>query len=171
VSTGDEPGSFSAESPWRLRIKDDISDVSGGDDVGCDVTLTNEETGNVRTWEDFYGTETFQMRESGTFHSEVSDPGCLLLPQKGDGGVVAVPFTWSAEAGDSPVFQSPGAVSVRIEDWHGDSTCDLSLLSDSDGRTLDSREAGEGQASVQLESNGPGRVFIAATTCSISVAR
>lgn len=163
--------SFTAESPWRLRIQDDISDVSGGDDVGCNVTLTAEESGNVRTWEDFYDTETFQMRESGTFHYEVSDPGCLLMPQRGDGGVVPLPFTLSAGVGDSPVFESPGAVNVRIEDRHGSSTCDLALRSDSDGRALYADEADETVKSVRLESNGPGRVFIDSPACSILVSR
>jgi hypothetical protein len=162
-------GTFSQESPWRLRIKDAISEVSGGDDVGCAVTLTSGSTGNVREWDDFYGIKTFQMRESGTFRFRVSDRGCLLLPQPGDGGVSSLPFSWSAAAGDSPVFDSAGAVSVRIGDRNGTSTCDLWLMSDSDGRPLDNREAGANQAVVRLESDGPGRVFIAAPTCSIRV--
>jgi hypothetical protein len=162
-------GTFTQQSPWRLRIKDAISEVSGGDDVGCDVMLTNEDSGNVRDWDDFYGTQSFQMRESGTFRYEVSDPGCLLLPQQGDGGVSPLPFTWPAFNGDTPVFESPGAVTVRVENRHGTPTCDLWLMSDSDGRPLDNREAAESQKSVRLESNGPGRVYIAAPTCSVQV--
>ena len=162
-------GTFTQQSPWRLRIRDAISEVSGGDDVGCAVMLTNDDTGNVRNWDDFYGTESFQMRESGTFRYQVNDRGCQLLPQPGDGGVSELPFTWSAFIGDSPVFESPGAVRVEIENRHGTPTCDLWLMSDSDGRALDIREVAENQASVQLESNGPGRVYIAAPTCSIQV--
>ena len=173
--TGNKPagdsmsGTFTQQSPWRLRIKDAISEVSGGDDVGCDVMLTNEDSDNVRNWDDFYGTQSFQMRESGTFRYQVSDPGCLLLPQQGDGGVSPLPFTWPAFNGDTPVFESPGAVTVRVENRHGTPTCDLWLMSDSDGRPLDNREAAENQKSVRLESNGPGRVYIAAPTCSVQV--
>ena len=66
------------------------------------------------------------------------------------------------------VFESAGAVTVRIENRHGTPTCDLWLRADSDGRPLDNREVAEDQRSVRLESNGPGRVYIAATTCSIT---
>jgi len=162
-------GTFTQESPWRLRIKDDISDVSGGDDVGCNVTLTNKSSGNVRDWDDFFGTKTFQMRESGSFSWRANDRGCLVLPQPGDGGAVRPPFSWAAPEGDSPVFESPGSVTVRVEDRQGTPECELSLMSDDDGRPLDSREAAEDQASVVLESDGPGRVFIAETTCWIRV--
>lgn len=162
-------GTFTQESPWRLRIRDAISDVSGGEDVGCHVMLTNEDSDNVRNWDDFYGTKTFQMRESGTFRYEVNDRGCLLLPQRGDGGTSPLPFTWSASNGDTPVFESPGAVEVRVENRHGTPTCDLWLMNDSDGRAIDNREAAEAQTSVRLESNGPRRVYIAAPTCSIQV--
>src|SRR5688500_412843 len=51
-------GTFAQESPWRLR-------VSGVDVVGCDVMVTNDDSGNVHNWEDVCGTKTFQMRESG----------------------------------------------------------------------------------------------------------
>lgn len=164
-------GTFTQESPWRLRIRDAITQVTGGgDDVGCEVMLTNDETGYARNWDDFYGVRTFQMRESGTFAYRVSHRGCQLLPLQGDGGVSSLPFLWSGPGdGDTPVFESPGAVTVRVEDWNGHPRCDLWLRSDSDGRALDNREAAENQTSVQLESNGPGRVYIAAPTCSIRV--
>jgi hypothetical protein len=169
-STGEDvAGTFTAESPWRLRIRDAISEVTGGDDNGCSVSLTNEETDNVRTWDDFYGTKTYQMRESGTFRYEVSDRGCLLLPQRGDGGLSATPFTWSAEKGDTPVFQSPGAVTVKVTDRHGTPTCELWLMSDVDGRTLNVVDVAEDESTAELESDGPGRVFIAGPSCSIKV--
>jgi hypothetical protein len=163
-------GTFTQESPWRLQIKDDISDVSGGDDVGCSVTLTNDDSGALpREWDDFYGTKTFQMRESGSFSWQVNDRGCQLLPHPGNGGVSDLPFPWPASEGDSPVFESAGSVTVRVEDREGTSECELSLRSDANGQLLDTRDAAEDQASVVLESNGPRRVFIEATTCSIRV--
>jgi hypothetical protein len=155
-------GTFAQQSPWRLR-------VSGVDVVGCDVMLTNDDSDNVRNWVDVYGIKTFQMRESGTFRYQVNDPRCGLLPQQGDGGLSQLPFSWSSLNGDTPVFESPGAVTIGVENRHGAPTCDLWLMSDSDGRPIDNREAAENQTSVRLESNGPGRVYIAATTCSINV--
>ena len=124
-----------------------------------------------KTWEGFYGTETFQMRESGSFHYEVSDPGCLLFPHGGDGGVVPLPFSWASEDGDSPVFQSPGSVNVRIGDRHGTPDCELLLMSDADGRPWTTKDADSSTTSVTLESNGPARVFIPEATCSIKVLR
>ena len=168
-TSGATSGTFTQESPWRLRIKDAISEVSGGDDVGCSVTLTHVDSDNVHEWEGIYGTRTFQLRESGTFRYQRNDPGCLLLPQRGDGGVASPPFHWSLPDGDSPVFESPGAVTVDIRNRFGTSTCDLWLISDEDGQALDSRDVMENQSSVRLESNGPGRVFIAASTCAVQV--
>jgi hypothetical protein len=155
-------GTFVQESPWRLR-------VSGVDVIGCDVVLTNENSDNVRKWNDVYGIKTFQMRESGTFRYQVNDSRCGVLPQQGDGGLSRLPFSWSPLNGDTPVFESPGVVTVSVESRHGAPTCDLWLMSDSDGRPIDNREAAESQTSVRLESNGPGRVYIAATGCSIKV--
>ncbi|GAB7005764.1 hypothetical protein JCM18899A_32370 [Nocardioides sp. AN3] len=169
-STAAKTGTFAQQSPWRLRIKDDISGVSGVDDNGCDVTLTDDKTGNiVREWDSFYGVETFQMRRSGTFRWQVNDPGCLLFPQKGDGGMTALPFVWTGNEGDTPVFQSPGRVTAMIGDRHGSSTCDLYLISAVDGRALDFRTAEADMTSVPLESDGPARVFIAAPSCAIQV--
>lgn len=168
-SAGDTSGTFTMESPWRLRIRDNISEVSGGDDIGCEVTVTHEESDTPRTWDDFYGTKTYQMRESGTFRYQVSDRGCLLYPLQGDGGLIDLPFPWSTAEGDTPVFESPGAVTVSIEDREGTPTCELSLVSDSNGQALDYREAAENQETVRLESNGPRQAFIEATTCSIRV--
>ncbi|GAA1974197.1 hypothetical protein GCM10009798_39300 [Nocardioides panacihumi] len=162
-------GTITQSSPWRLRIKDDISNVSGGDDVGCSITLGNRGSGNVRSWDDFYGVKTFQMRESGTFDYHVSDRGCLLLPQRGDGGVAPLPLLWSSADGDSAVFESPGRVTVSVTDFQGTPTCDLFLMADADGRAVDNREASDKQASVTLESDGPRRVFVKAPTCSIRV--
>lgn len=162
-------GTITQRSPWRLRIKDDTAGVSGGNDVSCDVTLTNRGSGNVRSWDSFYGVKTFQIRESGAFDYHVSNRGCLLLPQPGDGGVAPLPVVSFAMDGDSPVFESPGRVTVSVTDFQGTPTCDLYLVSDADGRPVDNREASEQQTSVPLESDGPRRVFIRAPSCSIRV--
>lgn len=167
-SAGALSGTIKKQAPWRLRVRDDISGA-GGDDVGCDVTLTNRASDTPRPWEGLYGTRTFQIRESGTFDFEVSHRGCQLFFLNGDGGVVPLPFPMSSEDGDSPVFQSPGVVSVRIGDRHSSSACDLYLMSDANGRPLDYQAGDETETSVSLQSNGPARVFLAATTCDVTV--
>jgi hypothetical protein len=54
------------------------------------------------------------MREFGTFRYQVNDPGCAVLPQQGDGGLTKLPFSWPSVDGDTPVFESPGAVIVVV---------------------------------------------------------
>jgi hypothetical protein len=167
-SAGALSGTFEQQSPWRLRVKDDTSSTGGGD-VGCDITVTGRASDTPHDWEGLYGTKTFQIRESGKFDFQVSHRGCLLFFLNGDGGVAPLPFPLSSADGDSPVFQSPGVVDVRIGDRHDSSTCDLYLMSDENGRALNYRAGDETETSVSLESNGPRRVFLAATTCDVTV--
>jgi hypothetical protein len=170
-SAGATSGTFTMQAPWRLRIKNDIAGVSGGVNNGCNVRVTKPDVGYMRDWDDYYGTATtYQMRESGTFHYEVNDRGCQLFFLNGDGGEVPLPFPLSSADGDSPVFQSPGAVNVKIGDRHGTSTCELQLRSDADGHRLNIETAEETETSVRLESNGPRLVFIDATSCDYTVA-
>jgi hypothetical protein len=159
---------FTAKAPWRLRIEDTTGDA-GGDDVGCDVTLTNGDAGFRRTWPNFYGTGTFQMQESGTFHYEASDRDCLVVHQNGDGGL-SLPFAWDQAGSDTGAFQSPGLVSVSVKEWNGSSTCKLKLASATDGKLVTFEDAIDGKGPVQLDTNGPARVYVEAPTCSISVA-
>ncbi len=158
---------FTAEAPWRLLIEDATAD-DGGDDTTCDVTLTNDEAGYRRTWNGFYGASTFQMQESGTFRYETNDPGCLVLPQNGD-GATTLPFSWPYTDGDTAVFHSPGFISVTVDDWTGSPTCTLRLLSAADGRIVASKEAIDGEGAVRLGSNGPARVYVQDPGCSIHV--
>ena len=158
---------FVAEAPWRLLIEDATS-ADGGDDVGCDVTLANEAVGYRRVWERLYGAATFQMQESGTFRYQANDPGCLVLPQNGD-GATTLPFSWAYDVGDTAVFQSPGFISVTVEDWIGLPDCALRLSDADEGKTVDSKWAIKGEGAVRLSSNGPARVYIQDPGCSIHV--
>jgi len=165
--TGAASDTFTAQAPWRLLIEDATSE-DGGDDVGCDVILTNEEAGYRRTWDRLYGAATYQMQESGSFRYDANDVGCLVLPQNGD-GATTLPFSWSYTDGDTGVFDSPGFVLVTVEDWTGSSTCKIRLASADDGRTLDSKEAIQGKGAVRLGSNGPARVYVQDPGCSVHV--
>jgi hypothetical protein len=158
---------FTAEAPWRLLIED-ATFADGGGDIGCDVTLTNDAAGYRRTWNRFYGVATFQMQMSGSFHYQTNDRGCLVLPQNGS-GATSLPFAWSSGDGDTSVFQSPGSISVTVDDWAGSSTCALRLSSADDGRVVDSKEAVEGEGAVRLTSNGSARVYVQDSACSIHV--
>jgi len=165
--TGAASDTFTAQAPWRLLIEDATSE-DGGDDVGCDVILTNEEAGYRRTWDRLYGAATYQMQESGSFRYDANDVGCVVLPQNGD-GATTLPFSWSYTDGDTGVFDSPGFVLVTVEDWTGSSTCKIRLASADDGRTLDSKEAVQGEGAVRLGSNGPARVYVQDPGCSVHV--
>ena len=165
--TGAVSDTFVAEAPWRLLIEDATS-ADGGDDVGCDVTLTNEDVGYRRVWNRFYGAATFQMHESGTFRYQANDPDCLVLPQNGD-GATTLNFSWPYDVGDTGVFQSPGFISVTVEDWIGLPDCALRLIDADDGKIVDSKKAIKGEGAVRLSSDGPGRVYVQDPGCSIHV--
>jgi hypothetical protein len=160
-------GSFTATAPWRLVIEDHTS-RDGGGDIGCTVDLTNDKTGSTRTWDSLYGKGTYQMQESGTFHYQTSDPGCLVTNLNGDGGVHGFPVIHLAGVGDTVVFESPGMVSVEVQKWTS-STCSLELHSATNGDLLAAKDVPDGAGPVKLDSHGPERAYIAEPSCQLLI--
>jgi hypothetical protein len=165
--SGTTTGSLTAQAPWRFVIHDETS-RDGGADIGCQVILTNE-AGYRRTWDGIYGVRSYQMQTFGTFHYETSDPGCIVTHENG-AGAAELPRTWLETDGDTDVFESPGAVSVKVLKWTS-STCQLSLNSASNGHPLEVKDVPEGAGPVTLHSNGQGRVYIADPACRIKVTK
>ncbi len=159
--------SFTTRAPWRLKI-DDSTEDDGGGDVGCNVTLTNAANTYQRTWKNFYGASTYQMHDSGKFTYRADDPGCLVVHEDGD-GFVSLPFESVATDGDTPAFQSPGFVSVRVDQWNGSSTCKLTLRTVAEGKAIAVDDAVDGKGPVRLGTNGPARVYVDSPTCDVHV--
>ena len=143
-------------------------------DVGCTVTVTNDDSGMDYPHDDLFGLRNqFQMSEAGDFHYEASDPGCIVKPETGAGkiGRTGLPLAWpeTDTYGDTNAFLSRGAVSVTVERWASNSPCSLSLNSVSGGRPLDSETVPKGGKPVILESGKSELVYIVNPTCQIQV--
>jgi hypothetical protein len=162
---GGSPGSnhFTAESPWRLIIRDNI----GANDIGCDITVRNTGTGQQQELNDIYGTLAIQMRETGSFSWEASDPGCLVDQLPGPGKTV-LPFAQDG-GGDTDAFETRGKVAVEVKDFHGNSECKLELDDATDGRQLDFGTVPKGGGRLLLDPSGRDQVYLRNWYCGIRV--
>ena len=167
-STGgssDTSGTLRAKAPWRLVIRDHIE----GNDVGCDVTLTNADSEEQHEWQDLYGSfRSYQMPDSGTFSYKVSDPGCLLLARPGAGSV-KLPFAFESGVGDTDAFRTAGPLEVEVLDFSGNSSCDPELHALQDGRVLDFDSIAKGARPTTLDPQGETSVYLSAPDCGVRV--
>lgn len=158
---------FTAASPWRLKIEDD---GSGG--TGCSLSLIDARSGvQIRHLADgIYATSTFQIHDSGTFRWRVNDPNCSVVPLAGT-GMVSLPFSiYQSGAGDSAVFAAPASVTVRVTKWHGDSSCEFQLYDPVSGTKLDFATATRGQSDVvTLYPGGYKSAYLALDNCGVQV--
>ncbi len=155
---------FTATSPWRLVIRDNIS----GMDNGCDVTVTNldnDEPLPVPT--DVYGTTTFQIRDTGSYRWKANDSECLVVVRAGP-GKVALPFGHDA-GGDTDAFDVEGPVTVEVLDFHGNSGCDFVLHDAADGRQLDFASVQKGGSRISLDPGRQSQVYLANLYCTVRV--
>ena len=158
-------GTFAAQAPWRIVIRDNIE----GDDVGCDVTLTNTGSEDQRTWEALYGEfRSFQMPDSGNFRYEVSDPGCQVLQRRG-AGLVELPFDFRTGIGDTDAFKTSGPVKVEVLDFTGNPECDFELRAIEAGRVLDFGKVAEGGAPLTLDPQGERLVYVNTPDCGVRI--
>ena len=162
---GGSPGSgaFTAESPWRLIIRDNIESI----DNGCDVTVKNTDTGEQQELKDIYGTRAYQVQETGSFSWEANDPGCLVAQRSGAGKAV-LPFAQDG-GGDTDAFDTDGKVAVDVTDFHGNSGCDLELHDATDGRQLDFGTVPKGGRRLLLDPSGRTQVYLSNPYCGIRV--
>jgi hypothetical protein len=155
-------GNFSAESPWRLVIRDNMAI-----DNGCDVTVKNTDTGEQWEAKDIYGTRVYQVQETGNFSWEANDPGCLVVQRPGPGKAV-LPFAQDGGA-DTDAFVVRGKVAVEVRDFHGNPGCDLELHDAMDGRQLDFGTVPEGGSRLLLDPSGRTQVYLSNSYCGIRV--
>ena len=165
TSTGGTSGTITASAPWRVVIRDNI----GGNDVGCNVTVTNTDSGEQRVWQSLYGPfRSYQMHDSGTFRFDVNDPGCLVV-KHGGAGAVTVPFASQPGIGDTDAFRTKGSVEVKVLNFAGSSSCDLELHAVQGGRLLDFGTVDEGGGPLTLDPQNEALVYLATSSCGVQV--
>lgn len=165
-STGAASGTITAAEPWRLVVRDEISE----NDNGCNVTVQNVATREERTVSN-YGTKVYQVHETGTFRWAANDRGCLVAQRPGSGNA-KVPFAWQPWTGDSDAFaapKAPGKVIVEVIDFAGGSECKLVMRDAESGQVLDFGTATKESGPVQLEPNGRSMVYLAEVPCGVRV--
>jgi len=158
---GDE---FTAAAPWRLVIRDNISNKN----VGCNVILTKTDTDQqMPVPTSIFVTKSFQMYETGSFRWEVNDPGCVVTVLSGPGQEV-LPFVHD-RGGDTDAFQAGGPVTVKIVNFYGNPECKFVLHDAADGKQLDFGSARQSGGPVVLDPNGRSQVYIANLHCGASI--
>jgi len=149
-------GEFTAASPWRLVIRDNIL----GMDNGCTVTVTNTDSGEQNEVpRGVYGTKSFQMHETGSFRWEANDPGCLVTHRSGPGKAV-LPFAHE-QGGDTDAFEAGGQVAVEVVNFNGNPECKFVLHDAADGRQVDFGSVRQGGGPRLLDPSGRSQVYVA----------
>lgn len=158
---GPQANQFTAASPWRLAIDNNIV----GTNNGCAVTVTNTHT-NVPLPMDMasiYGRKTFQVHETGNFRWEANNSGCLVTHQPGS-GAVPLPFAQSC-CGDTDAFAASGKVAVQVNNFGGNRVCKFWLRNAVDGQELDSGSVRQGDGPLLLDPKGRTQVYIENSIC------
>ncbi|GAA0454611.1 hypothetical protein Ade02nite_03100 [Paractinoplanes deccanensis] len=151
---------FEARSPWRLGIRDNIQ----GNDVGCTVSMTHNDTGQpIPLPTGVYGSVSYQIRRDGTFNWSVNDPGCLVTLESGAGSV-ALPFVQTVY-GDTDAFAAPSQVAIRVIDFRGNSNCEFTLHDAADGGQLDFGSMAPGGDVLTLDPSGRSQVYVSNAYC------
>jgi hypothetical protein len=164
---GGSPGSneFTATAPWRLVIRDEIQ----SNDQGCDVTLSDADTGGEKaTIVDVYGEKAFQMPWSGSFRWEANDPGCVVIARAG-AGEVTLPFAQECCMGDTGAFEAVGETTVEVRNFNGNSECHFSLHRVSDGQQVEFGDVQPGGGPWVFALAEPAQVYLADVYCGIRV--
>lgn len=154
--TGNE---ITAAGAWRLVISNKIE----GDSKGCNVTVTNTDSGESRTFEDVWGTKSFQMPTAGSFRWEADDSGCLVVQRSGSEKAV-LPFSQKASTGDTAVFtapKAPGKVEVQVLAFNSYGECEFYLHDAADGQLVNLGTVPQGEGPLRMEPNGRSQVYIA----------
>ena len=166
ANVGTGPGSYVATAPWRLKIEDNIH----GNDEGCTIALTDAHSGRqIRPLEGLYGTQMFQIYQSGSFRWQTNDPGCLVAPMAGP-GTDKLPLAWPGP-GDSDAFAAPSRVAVQVEDYAGSPQCLITLRDPANGQPIDFKTAtkGSGNNTVVLDATGHPAAYLSDLDCVVRV--
>jgi hypothetical protein len=137
--------------------------------AGCDVVVTNADTGGRTVLTGVYTDPSIQMHDTGRFRWEANDPGCRVTRHPGPGTAV-LPFVQKAGEGDTDAFAAPERIAVEVLDFNGNPGCGFELRDAADGRRLDLvmlRSPGAGPRN--LNPSGRPRVYLAGEPCTVRI--
>ena len=155
---------FTATSPWRLVIRDNAS----GAEAGCDVTVTNVQSGKeVAAVKGLYQSMSFQLHETGSFRWKANDPACQVFVNPGSGQTV-LPFVHDG-GGDTDAFDAEGSVAVDVVNFGGNPECRFVLHNAADGRQLDVDSVRSGGGTLLLDPGGQSHVYLTNAYCGARV--
>ncbi len=157
---------FTYTSPWRLKISGEHVNATDG----CSVSVISARSGaEVRSVDTVYGTEIYQVSDTGTFRWRVNDPTCAVVTLPGT-GTAALPLVVPPGRGDTPVFPVSTKITVRVTDWSGSSSCDLGLYDPATGVLLDFGKADQTKGdTVPLDPGSHKSAYLAIDGCGVHV--
>ena len=168
-SEGISSGSYVANGPWRLNLRDGIS--SPDTDTGCTITMTDVHSGQqLPLPTSVYGTREFQIHQTGSFRWTVNNRGCLVWGLAGS-GTAKLPDTFPY-GGDTDAFAVPSPrVAVQVKDYNGSGDCLITLQDPANGQVIDSKTAtrGSDNDTVVLAAEGHPTAFLSDLACKVEV--
>jgi len=162
-SSNPTSGSYTSEGPWRFEVH--------GSGDGCTFMLEQNGTDIKVVSEPVYSMRSFQVAQTGTFRWTASDSACRVVPRPGSGDAT-LPATFAPYRGDTDAFRATGPVTVTVQEWEGNSDCELSLMDPAEANAssaVDIRTVSEEQPSTVLDPSGRESVYLADLTCGVRV--
>ncbi len=163
-----DANSHTASGPWRLMIQDSFD----GHDPGCNVTLTDAQSGRtIRSLPGLYGKHMiFQIYQVGKFRWQVSNQSCLVTPVDGPGNVT-LPLEFTEGVGDTIAFTAPGRVAVHVENYNESPNCPITLTDPATGQAIAAGTATPGQNgdTVTLDAGGRKVAYLSDLDCLVRV--
>jgi hypothetical protein len=159
---------YNATAPWRLTVN--------GDSVGagCSLALVDAKSGteveDLTSDGVVFGQSTFQVSHLGSFRWRVSDARCQAFPQAGM-DLKTLPFSFDQSGpGDSASFVAPPEISIRVNQWHGDDSCQLRLVDPVSGTLIQIVTLVKAQGGVATaDTEGYKYAYLSAYSCGVSV--
>ena len=108
------------------------------------------------------------MRQSGVFRWESTTPECQVTHRPG-AGELTLPTVVRGFQGDTDAFQASDTVKVEAQDFNGNSDCDFDLIDSESGDTVDIGKLSEAQRSVDLQTGGRPKVYLANGYCTVRI--
>lgn len=167
VATSPTSGTYTADGPWRLQLRDTFV----GTDPGCTITLTDTASSAAipLPTQPLYGTIQWQIQRTGTLAWQVSDRNCVVTPQPGTGSI-SLPALVTAGIGDSDAFAVGRGLSIQVTDFGGNANCQVVLNDATTGTPLDTTRFHEGQtAPVALNPGTAATAYLNPDGCLLRV--